>query len=441
MSERLYYTDSYRTRFSACVTERCTWDGHPAVVLDHTAFYPTSGGQPSDRGTLDGVAVLDVVVREQDNAIVHVLDAALPGSEVEGLLDWPRRFDHMQQHTGQHVLSAAFEQLLDAGTVGFHLGVEICTIDVDVARLEPAAVAPVEKLVNRVLWQNRPVGTRFVDPDELSALPLRRPPDVQGPVRIVDIGPATTDVSLANTLSPDVSSPDVSSAPGQSFDVNPCGGTHVARTGEIGLLKILRLEYRGDETRVEFLCGERALRDYESKNEVLSRLATKLTVGYWELEQAVERLQAEGKQLRKTLRQTRKRLLAVEAAELAETATFPSQARGHKPYRVVCKVWEPADQKSPEDLRALARELTQYPDVAAFLLSAGDERIHLIFARDSKGDVDLDVSALLRDACMRLGGKGGGRPHMAQGSAPAAAAGRLTVVLADLLSPLGISIS
>ncbi len=419
MTTRLYYADSYCTRFSACVIERLDWEGRPAVVLDRTAFYPTSGGQPADRGTLDGVAVLDVVVREKDGAIVHVLSApfpeaggdrgkgTLPEAEVEGVLDWPRRFDHMQQHTGQHILSAAFEQLLDADTVGFHLGTEMSTVDINVAHLEPTAVVPVEELANRVVWENRLVNVRFVGLDELAALPLRRPPVVEGPVRIVEV----TD-----------------------FDMNPCGGTHVARTGEIGLIKIVRLDYRGNETRVEFLCGGRALRDYRAKNGMANRLAGLLTVGHWELDQAVERLQAEAKQLRQDLRRARKRLLKVEASELAETTVV------REPYRVVWKVWE---RREAGELRALAQELAQRPGVLALLASVG-ERTHLCFARAETSassvepGVDLDVAALLREACTQLDGKGGGRPHLAQGSAPATDVAHVRAVLASLLFAEGL---
>jgi len=405
MTERLYHTDPTRTRFSGRVIERLAWQGRPAILLDRTAFYPASGGQPADRGTLDGVAVLDVVVREEDSAIVHVLSAPLPKegreAEVEGVLDWPRRFDHMQQHTGQHILSAAFEQMLDADTVGFHLGAEMSTVDINVARLEPAAVMPVEELANRIIWEDRPVSTRFVRADELATLPLRRPPAVEGPVRIVEIaGP---------------------------FDVNPCGGTHVARTGEIGLIKIVRLDYRGNETRVEFLCGGRALRDYQAKNRMVHQLAARLTVGHWELDQAVERLQAEAKQLRQHLRRAHKRLLKVEASELAETAGL------HEPYRVVRKVWEQPGslpEKTPRELRALAQELAQRPGMVALLISVG-ERTHLCFAR-AEG-TELDVAPLLQQACAQLGGKGGGQPHLAQGSAPATDVARAQALLSSLL--------
>jgi alanyl-tRNA synthetase len=403
MTERLYYTDAYRTRFSSPVIEYLTWEGKPAVVLAHTAFYPNSGGQPADRGTLDGVEVLDVVVRDEDDAVVHVLSEPPGGfpkpraTEVEGEIDWPRRFDHMQQHTGQHILSAAFEKILDADTVGFHLGADGSTVDIDVARLEPEAVTPIEELANQVIWDNRPLSTRFVDAEELDTLALRRQPVVEGPIRIVEI-------------------PD--------FDTNPCGGTHVTHTGEIGLIKVVGLDHRGDETRVEFLCGGRALRDYRAKNEMVSQLATTLTVGYRELDQAVERIQAEAKQLRRELRRAQKRLRHVEAQELVEAAMVCD------PYRVVWKVWE---GREPGEIRALAQELAQFPTVVALLASVG-ERTHVCFARAEAAD--LDVSTWLREACAQLGGKGGGRPNIAQGSAPAADTSQVEDVIAGLLPSL-----
>jgi alanyl-tRNA synthetase len=421
VSERLYHADPYRTHFFSPVLERLTWEGKPAVVLERTAFYPTSGGQPADRGTLDGVEVLDVLVREQDGDILHVLSEA-PSyvsehgrPEAEGMVDWVRRFDHMQQHTGQHILSAAFEQLLSANTVGFHLGTELSTVDIDVAHLESRAVQAVEELANQVIWENRPVHTRFISADELASLPLRRPPAVEGPIRIVEIaGPATDS--------------------GHSFDVNPCGGTHVARTGEVGLVKVVRLDYRGDETRVEFLCGGRALSDYQAKNTTVNRLTGLLTVGHWELDQAVERLQSEAKRLRHDLRRVQNHLVQAEVRELAATAQ-PVPPSGGKSYRVVWKIWEGRD---PGEMRALAQQLAQRPAMVALLSSIG-ERTHLCFARAE--EVDLDAAALLREACAQLGGKGGGRPNMAQGSAPAADTAKVRTLLAELMSSLGLYVS
>ncbi len=423
MTERLYYTDSYRTHFSSPVIERLTWQGKPAVVLQHTAFYPNSGGQPADTGTLDGVRVLDVIEREEDGAIIHVLSEPLldgprsqeveadiaPGAAddaistahrvsgsmppASGTIDWPRRFDHMQQHTGQHILSAAFEKVLDLDTVGFHLGTEESTVDIEVAPLDPEAVIPVEELANQIVWEDRPVNTYFANSDDLDTLSLRRPPAVEGPVRIIEVS---------------------------EFDTNPCGGTHVARTGEIGLIKITGLESRGDVTRVEFLCGNRALRDYRAKNGVIRELARNLTVGYWELDQAVARLQAEAKQTRRELRQARERLRNVEAHELVEAAEVYGSCR------VVSKVWA---GRKPGDIRALAQELSHFPGVIALLVSV-DERTHLCFTRAE--EVELDVSAWLLEACAQMGGKGGGRPNIAQGSAPAADIAQVEQVITNL---------
>jgi alanyl-tRNA synthetase len=405
MTERLYYTDPYLTTFSATVVEQLTWEDQPAVVLDRTAFYPTSGGQPADTGLLGGNRVVDVVAREHDGAIVHVLEQALTEGEVHGTVDWHRRFDHMQQHTGQHLLSAGFEQLLGTDTVGFHLGAQSSTVDLDATRLDAASTEPVEELVNRVIWEDRPVNTRFVDSDQLDALPLRRPPVIEGSVRIIEVaGPPTN--------------------AGHTFDVNPCGGTHVARTGEIGLLKIVRLDYRGEETRVEFLCGERALRDYQAKNAIISQLASQLTVGYWELDQAVDRLQAEAKEARRSLRQAQGRLLKAEAAELARAADLTGA------YRLVWQVWE---QRDPGELRALAQAVAQHPGTVALLAGIG-QRTHLCFSRAER--VDLDVSLLLRQASGALGGKGGGQPHMAQGSAPVVDRTRVEAVISGLVSNL-----
>jgi len=399
--ERLYYTDPHLTRFEARVIERLEWEGHPAVVLDRTAFYPTSGGQPSDRGSLNDVPVVGVEVRETDGAVVHLLGGDLPAEQVVGEVDWARRFDHMQQHTGQHILSAACEQLLQADTVSFHLGSETSTIDLNVARLPTEAMEPVEDLVNRVIWEDRAVTARFVGPEELADLHLRRPPQVGGPIRLVEIA---------------------------GFDLNPCGGTHVARTGEIGLLKVVRLDHRGQETRVEFLCGGRALQDYRQKNRTVLRLSAALTVGHWELEEAVARLQEDLKTTRRELRAVRELALEEEAARLVQTAARSG------PVRVVRAVWE---GRPPADLRALAQKVSAHPDVVALLASLG-ERTHLCIARGE--EVDVDAAALLRSACGQLGGKGGGQPHLAQGSAPAADRTRVEEVLEGITSGSGSEI-
>ncbi|MBN1956515.1 MAG: hypothetical protein JW900_15905 [Anaerolineae bacterium] len=394
-ASRLYYADSYLVHFEARVREQLEWAGQPAVILDRTAFYPASGGQPADRGTLGGVSVVDVAVREADGAVVHVLAGELAAGQAAGTVDWEWRFDHMQQHSGQHVLSAACKRLLDANTVAFHLGSEVCTIDLDAPRISPQAMEPVEQLVNRVIWENRPVTARFVSPSEMSTLTLRRPPQVDGPIRLVDVA---------------------------GFDRIPCGGTHVAHTGEIGLLKVIRLDYQGKETRVEFLCGQRALADYCRKNQAVLNASAALSVGHWELEQAVARLQDNLNEAKQALRTAQEQSLLLETEQLVREATAAGS------FRVVDKVWE---GRPAAELRALALKIAAQPGMVALLGSTG-ERIHLCVAR-SEG-VAVDAAAVLQTICAPLGGKGGGQPYIAQGSAPPADLERVQDVLRELVS-------
>jgi alanyl-tRNA synthetase len=281
LTERLYYAEPYLRQFEATVTERLSWHGQPAVVLSRSAFYPTGGGQPHDTGSLQGVPVLDVVEREADKAVIHLLEKALPGVPagadrriVTGEVDWPRRFDHMQQHTGQHILSQVAERLLDAATVGFHLSEKSSTVDLDRAPLSDEQLDQLEEAANRIVFENRPVVARFVNREELAGLPLRKAPEVSGPVRIVEI---------------------------QDFDWSPCGGTHVRAAGEVGLIKIVRTERRGSETRLEFLCGGRTLADYRVKNRL-------------------ERREEEARRQRKAAQIAQGQLLEFEARSIAAQA-------------------------------------------------------------------------------------------------------------------------
>ncbi|MEP0764357.1 MAG: alanyl-tRNA editing protein, partial [Chloroflexota bacterium] len=213
ITERLYYTDSYSTAFEANVISTTIVNEAPAAILDRTCFYPTSGGQPHDTGTLNGAAVLEVIVRESAGAVLHILDRALSVGRVSGQVDWARRFDHMQHHTGQHILSQAFERLARAETVGFHMSADSITIDLDQPDLAPATVDAAEDLANQIVTEDRPVRAWFPTDDEVAALALRKVPDVEGRFRVVAV---------------------------EGFDVTACGGTHVAHTGEIGLIKVLR---------------------------------------------------------------------------------------------------------------------------------------------------------------------------------------------------------
>ena len=374
----MYYLDPYRLEFEARVVERIDVGAKPGVILNSTCFYPTSGGQPRDEGHLNGVPVINVFERE-DKAIVHVLAAELRDDTVHGAIDWERRFDHMQQHTGQHILSQAFLEILRAETVGFHLGQVACTIDVDKAPLAVSQLDRVEDLANEIVFADRPVKTHLVAEMELASLPLRKLPTAETPVRIVEV---------------------------EGFDYSPCGGTHCRRTGEVGLVKITRVERRGQDTRVEFLCGDRALADYRGKNRTVNELANRFSVGAWELAEAVGRLAEEARSNKRELNAAKNRLLDYEAAELLAEA----EQRGD--VRVVRKVF--TDHEG-EQIKRLALRLMESEGSVALLGSAGG-KAQLFFA--CSADLSCDMSDLLKRACRVVGGGGGGQRHFAQGGGP-----------------------
>ncbi len=401
MTDRLYYSDSYLTAFTARVVERLEVAGRPAVILDRSAFYPEGGGQPGDRGQLNQARVVDVVTRQEaSGAVAHLLSEPLAGAEVSGSIDWPRRFDLMQQHTGQHILSQAFIQVLGAETIAFHLSDDpqagTVTIDLNRIDLPPAQVDAVEDLANRIVYENRPVTARFVAKDELGSIPLRprsaddpsralrglrKPPAVDASIRIVEIA---------------------------GFDWSACGGTHVARSGEVGQIKIVKLDRRGNETRVEFRCGQRALHDYRRKHTLIQRVAADLSIGFWELDQAVARLAADNKALARRLEEAEARGDEFEARDML------SDLRAGMGYAVALRAWRDRDMAS---LRRLAKQIVTRPHTVA-LLGSGGEKPALVFARS--GDLAFDMNRLVRDAAARLGGRGGGSPDFAQaGGLPA----------------------
>jgi alanyl-tRNA synthetase len=390
MTERLYYSNPSLVSFDARVVERLQWQGVPAVVLDRTAFYPTGGGQPHDTGLLDDVLVVDVVERERDGAVLHLLAEPLASEAVVGRVDWARRFDLMQQHTGQHILSAAFLQHLGANTVGFHLSGEYSTIDLDRAPLSAADLAKVEVLANSIVFEDRPVKARFVPDDEVPSISLRKPLAHRGPVRIVQV-------------------------PG--FDSSACGGTHVGATGQVGLIKVTRSERRGTETRVEFLCGDRALSDYAAKNTMVMDLAQEFTIGHWDLAAMVHRLANDLKETRRELGRMRDALLDAEASLLWQQAAFlqPHTGQSEGQLRVVPTQF--AD-RTTDDLKHLAQRLVAHPATVALLAAKGkaDENCYFTFARSD--DLDVHMGDLVRQACEVVGGKGGGRPNFAQGGGP-----------------------
>lgn len=389
MTLRLYRTDAYLGSFTARVIARTMHKGAPALILDQTAFYPEAGGQPPDAGTIAHVRVVNVI-EDADGTILHVLDgdaasAPQPGDEVVCRIDWARRFDHMQQHSGQHVLSQAFVRVAGLDTIAIHIGQSDCTIDLPAPALPPDAIERAEREANAIVMEDRPILAYEVGDADLPAIPLRRPPKVSGAIRIVEV---------------------------KDYDWSACGGTHVRSTAQIGLIKIIKAEKRGGETRITFRCGGRAFDDYARLSAATGRLMEALSAGRYEVEQAVHKLIAEARADHKALQEAQARLIAYEAAELLAGATDDGEQRW------VAQVFAGRD---PAELRALAKQLTSTSRVVALLGASGD-KAQLIFARAQ--DAAGDMAATLRRALAALSpdgaAKGGGAPAFAQGGGVAA---------------------
>ncbi len=378
MTSRIYYTDPYCRRFDAVVTRAGEHDGRSAAVLDRTAFYPTSGGQPHDAGRLmpaGGTSEVDVIdVVDADDEIVHVLSRPLvAGSVVTGEIDWHRRFDHMQQHTGQHVLSAAFDRLFDNRTTSFHMGVDLSTIDL-AREMSWEQIAQAENEANRIVWEDRAVAIRFASAEEAAAMPLRKEPARGGVLRLIDV----TD-----------------------FDLSACGGTHVARTGAIGVVAVPAIEKFKGGVRVTFVCGGRALRVFRSLRESVAGSVRALSVLPHELPAAVERMQAEAKELRRTMKRFQESLAAQEGARLATRAR---EANG--------VVVEALDGWDANGLKTIAVEITRLTSASVALFST-TAPYAIVIARSA--DRTIDANAVLRAMTQRYAGRGGGKPDLAQG--------------------------
>lgn len=381
MTKKLYHADQYRHTFSSRVVESLEMDGRPGIILEQTAFYPTAGGQPHDLGTLNNVAVVDVI--EDDNhQILHFLEKSLREFRVEGQINWERRFDHMQQHTGQHLLSQACIKICAAETVSFHLGEESSTIDIATAELDVATVKSVEDFANQIIYENREVRAHIVDKDDVHRFPIRKLPTVEENIRIIEI---------------------------KDLDYSPCGGTHCSRTGEIGMIKIKRVEKYKGGTRIHFVCGKRALREYQQKTEILEDLSEVMSSGEPELPQNIRKLQEEAKMLRRKYNHLTTQLLDYEA----KTLVNEREKRGD--IYVLKKIFEDRD---PKELKILAaRILENCSDTVLLFGSKTAGKASLLFLRSE--ELTYNMGQLMQTACAFINGRGGGQLHQAQGGGSA----------------------
>ncbi|MCP4420242.1 MAG: hypothetical protein GY805_26860 [Chloroflexi bacterium] len=385
-SNRLYYQKAYISHFEATIVERVRQqDGQTAVILDNTYFYPTSGGQPFDMGSINNIPVHNVTIREKDKAVLHWLDTqTLWKDEIKGKINWARRFDHMQQHTGQHILSQSFIQLAQAETVGFHLSENSVTIDLHTNKLSPNQIEEVEYLANQIVWQNRSVQIRSVTMEQAIKLALRKLPPVSGNhLRLIEI---------------------------EKFDLTACGGTHVQQTGEIGMIKIVKLERQNNQLRVEFCCGQRALHNYRLKNGIVNQLSSELTTSSDKLVEAVLRFKSEAKENRRKLKKQQEKLLHFEAMSMLASGKKMGNTA------VISHVFN-ATESDPGQLRILGNHLIKNENVIALLGLAGTKS-QLLFCRSK--DAPGEMNQLLKPALQILGSAaGGGSTIMAQGGGPA----------------------
>ena len=367
----IYYQDSTIAEFTANVVKTGTEENRNYIVLDNTAFYPTGGGQPHDTGWINGIEIIDV--EKVDDEIRHYTtnDVSNISGGISGKLNWTRRFDHMQQHTGQHILTAAFVELFDLPTVSFHLGTELVTIDLDIKEVTEQQLTAAEQLANDMILENRPIETKWVTKEELANYNLRKDVKVDDDIRLVII-------------------PD--------YDYNGCGGTHPTSTGQVGLLKILATEKMKQQIRIHFVCGNRVLQQLAMRKEVLTDVARQLSVPEEQAGDALRKMAKAAKQTEKNLTDAQDALLEFEANALAQTS-------------VAAATFE---NRSIQALQKLARFITQQnPQAIALLVANNEDKLQFVAARGNEQTASMkDISAA---ALPLINGKGGGNDALVQG--------------------------
>ncbi len=380
VTERLYYSDSHLIEFTAKVidiSERVS--GWAKVVLDRTAFYPTGGGQPSDTGTMNGSRVVECI-DDGDNGVQHVVQGNAPavGTDVHCRVDWSRRLDHIQQHTGQHILSQAFVKLFNAPTKSFRVLQQSCEIDVDLSNPTSDLIERAVELANNIIWENRELIIRNVTSEEAASLPIRKESSREGELRLIEI---------------------------EGFDLTPCGGTHAYRTGEVGMIAVRHWERAKGLTRIEFVAGGRAVADYRRANKSAREIAALFSTGRDDAPALAEQLLQEVKELHRRVRELEGLAAEGEAQKLINE-TQPN-AGG---VRIITQTFIDRDV---DLLKKLAHALVGNPKTVALLSSRDKDTARLVFARSA--DAPGDMNELMKKACEMIDGRGGGRPDMAQG--------------------------
>lgn len=383
MTKKLYYEDPYLTTFTANIVKQ-----EPEyVVISETAFYPTGGGQPCDLGRLNGISVtnVEVVNDEIRHFLAEPLDPDI--TKIEGKIEWSRRFDHMQQHAGQHILSAAFAELFQLQTVSFHLGKESVTIDLDVPEISAEQLQEVEDLANQIILENRPIETKWVTEEELAQYNLRKATSVKEDIRLVII-------------------PD--------YDYNACGGIHPSTTGQVSSIKILQTEKQKRQVRVEFVCGQRVITQFHRKHSILLNLISTLSTPEEKLEDAANSILFTNKSLEKQITELNNKILQYEAKDLLNESNN----------EVIGVTFE---NRTIQDLQKLARFLVEEsPNALCIFVSHNDEKLQVVVAKGKNREENMKL--WIQQIILPINGKGGGNEIIAQGG------GEALLSSADLLN-------
>jgi len=375
-TKKLYEENPYVKEFQAKVIEEVQVENHYEVVLDQTAFYPTGGGQPCDVGTLSGIPVQDVF--KKNGVIYHVLSSSLEGKgEVTGLIDWQRRFDYMQQHSGQHILSRAFEILYKIDTVGFHLGEEFVTIDLQIDQLSEEMIEKVEHLSNQIVMENRAIHKYLLSPDQMTEQAIAKIPELDDYVRLVDIA---------------------------HFDSCPCAGTHPNYTGEIGLIKVLGTEKIRNNIRLTFVCGYRALNYFHRIQLELANIASLLKTNWVNIKEKTEFLMEERNQFEAQIKSLKLEILPYQIENWRQKAESIGEA-----YLVEAVL----ENKEMQEIKKWMQEIVQSPSYIVLFTMKSKDKVQFLLQRSE--NVNLSMNDVLKLGLETVHGKGGGNPKVAQG--------------------------
>ncbi|MEM5608264.1 DHHA1 domain-containing protein [Bacillus toyonensis] len=381
MEQKLYYIDAYTKDFTTKIIKQdYDKEDNLYVVLNETAFYPTGGGQPYDTGTLNGTLVTNV--EEVNGEIRHFIAEQLETAEVEGKINWERRFDHMRQHAAQHILSVAFWDHFNIPTIGFHLGKETVTIDLETENLPAETIEKAVQIANNIVFENHPIRIQWMNLEEAKTLPLRKEPTLTENIRVVII---------------------------ENFDYNGCGGTHPRRTGEVGLIQVLNWERNKGGIRLTFIAGWRTLKLMGQQQQIMKDVSKQLNSSETDIPAKVAQLLISQKENEKAIQTMNEKLLFAEANELLQ-----QPAEIHAGF-LISKVFTNRSMQEVAKLSAIIIE--QQEHAITYFVIENDDKLQCILACGKT--VTLDMNALLKDALPAIEGKGGGNKKSARGGGKA----------------------